>query len=341
MTNAIGCEAGVQTPDDGCSSAGDQRPSAGVLSAIAAVMRSGASLFVDLIARFAQGIRVLAPLVLGTACTASDVVEIAPAVQAVPPAPAPPEETGPRRVGQFSITFYYVVGEDEVSPRKPLQLAANDNRNGENRNGDARNDDDRNASDSDADDSDAELASISPDLVTIYAGGGGCEPIAEVSKEFAAQLAMQGTGKLHDGRIINVFGACRCSRNPCFKVTQARWGTAGNGRPLQPFRTVAVDPKVVKLGTLLYVPLLDGRAMPGRRPWGGFVHDGCVVADDTGGHIVGKRMDLFVGRKSYFTGLGKSGTGGSHAWAKRAQVFDGASLCERKGRVVRRKSGAI
>jgi hypothetical protein len=90
---------------------------------------------------------------------------------------------------------------------------------------------------------------------------------------------------------------------------------------------------------LLYVPLLEGRTMPGRAPWGGFVHDGCVVADDTGGHIGGNRLDLFVGRRAYFLGI--SGSGGSHAWARHVPVFDGSSICERKGRRVARKTGAI
>jgi 3D (Asp-Asp-Asp) domain-containing protein len=343
MTNAIGCEASaVHGPDDGCSIAGDQEPRSGVIGTIAAVIRSGASWLAHLIERFdrfvlGHGIRVLAPLVVGVGCESSEVDQVASPMQMSAPAPKPATESNePRHLGQFSITFYYVVGEDEVAPRKPVHLAANDNRMGENRNREDRNGGDRNGEDSDAD-----LASITPDLVTLYAGGGGCEPIADVSKEFAAQLALQGTGKLHDGRIVNIFGACRCQRSPCFKVTQTRWGTSGNGRPLQPFRTIAVDPKVVKLGSLLHIPLLEGRTMPGRQPWGGYVHDGCVVADDTGGHIKGNRIDLFVGRKAYFVGLGKSGSGGSHAWARRVPVFDGTGICQRKGRVVSRKSASI
>ena len=184
----------------------------------------------------------------------------------------------------------------------------------------------------------AELVSITPpELVTIYSGT--CEPITEVTRDFAAQLTLQGTGKLKDGRVLNVWGHCGCDHTPCFKVTDQKWGTAGTGRPLQPFRTVAVDPKVVKLGALLYIPLLEGRTMPGRSPWGGFVHDGCVVADDTGGGIDGNQLDLFVGRKSYFLGI--SGSAGSHAWARHVPVFDGSKVCERKGRKVARKSGAI
>jgi hypothetical protein len=79
--------------------------------------------------------------------------------------------------------------------------------------------------------------------------------------------------------------------------------------------------------------------MPGRAPWGGFVHDGCVVADDTGGHIGGNRLDLFVGRKGYFLGL--SGSGSSHMWARHVPVYDGSKICERKGRHVGRKTGGV
>lgn len=217
---------------------------------------------------------------------------------------------GPKELGQFTVTFYYVAGEDEPKP------AANDN--------------------------DTELAATaSTDLVTLYSKDKECEPIAAVSKEFAHQLAIQGTGKLHDGRVLNIWGHCDCEHTPCFRVSQSQWGTAGSGRPLQPFRTVAVDPKVVKLGTLLYVPLLEGRTMPGRPPWGGFVHDGCVVADDTGGHIGGNRIDLFVARKAYFFSIGSSGSGGPHAWARHVPVFDGSGICERNGKKISRKAASI
>ena len=106
-----------------------------------------------------------------------------------------------------------------------------------------------------------------PDDVTILTGG-SCDPIALVSRTFAHQLTIQGPGKLRDGRVLNVYGACNCGYSPCFKVIPQQWGTAGSGKPLQPLRTVAVDPKLVKLGSLLYIPLLEGRTMPGRSPWG-------------------------------------------------------------------------
>jgi 3D (Asp-Asp-Asp) domain-containing protein len=296
-----------------------------VLAAVAAVTQWGTRWLAELLDKIVHGIKYVAPMMCSFGCqSANDVVAVAPPVSEQAPAPvdpAPPD-SGPRPLGQFSITFYYVVGEDEVRA-KPRLVAANDNRG------------------SNGGHEDTELAAITPDLVTLYDGGGSCEPLADVSKEFAFQITLQGTGKLHDGRVLNIWGACNCDRTPCFKVTQAKWGTAGNGKPLQPFRTIAVDPRVVKLGSLLYIPLLEGRTMPGRRPWGGYVHDGCVIADDTGGHILGNRIDLFVGRKAYYLGLGLSGSGGRHAWARHVPAFDGAGICERKGRQIGRKAASI
>jgi 3D (Asp-Asp-Asp) domain-containing protein len=283
------------------------------------IVRTGASYLADLVARIVNGIKGIAPMILAIGCESASVD---PASVPPPPAPNASEQvsrletepsTEPQPIGRFAITFYYMIGEDEIVPKSKV---ANDNH---------------------ADD--AALASVTPpDMVTLYEPD-TCEPISEVTRDFASQVALQGTGKLRDGRVLNIWGPhCSCAHSPCFKVTKNKWGNAGTGRALQPFRTVAVDPKVVKLGSLLYVPLLEGRRMPGREPWGGYVHDGCVVADDTGG-FAGNKIDLFVGRKAYFLGL--SGSQTSHAWARHVPVFDGSKICERKGRKVGRKSGAI
>ena len=302
-----------------------------IAHAVSDVVRGGVGYLAELIARIVNGLKTLAPVSLAVACQSGTVDAPVPPTpmpreMASPPLAAPTPDAGPTPIGEFNITFYYMIGEEEVVAKaaaKAAKAAANDNQSlGE-------------------PEGQVELAAIAPpEKVTLYASqGGACEPITEVTKDFAAALRLQGTGKLKDGRVLNIWGQCRCETSPCFKVTQSQWGTAGTGRPLQPFRTVAVDPKVVKLGTLLYVPLLEGRTMPGRSPWGGFVHDGCVVADDTGGGIDGNQLDLFVGRKGYYLGI--SGSAGSHAWARHVPVFDGTHICERKGRHVARKSGAI
>lgn len=338
MTTSIGCET-----NDDISDAIGTRATHGVLGTIEAAIRRGLESGARTVGRFAdflhgvfRGLTLIAPMMLGAGCqSTNDAAKVpAPAPEVAPAPEKPASQSGPRRLGEFTITFYYVIGEDEVTTKSKL-VAANDNRK-------AAKPEEENEESDGQDGGEETLAAIAPDPVTLYEGK-SCEPIADVSKEFAAQIALQGTGKLHDGRVVNIFGPCKCRRSPCFKVTQAQWGTSGSGRPLQPFRTIAVDPKVVKLGSLLYVPLLEGRTMPGRAPWGGYVHDGCVVADDTGGHIAGNRIDLFVGRKAYYFGLGTSGAGGahaggSHAWARHVPVFDGKGICERRGRLVARKA---
>lgn len=289
------------------------------------VVRGGLSFVADVVARIARRITHIASaaIVVGAGCESTRTEHKAPPAAAVvaPAEPKPaPESEQPQPIGTFDMTFYYVVGEDEVLAKLAKKAAANANRA----------------------ESDAELAAVSQakaaETVTLYEGG-TCQPLADVTKEFASQLAMQGTGRLTDGRILNVWGACDCDRSPCFKETGTKWGTGGTGRALQPFRTVAVDRRVIKLGTLLYVPALEGRTMPGRAPWGGFIHDGCVIADDTGGAIKGNQLDLFVGRKPYLDALSRKG--GSHAWARHVPVFEGSKLCERNGRRVGRRAAAI
>jgi 3D (Asp-Asp-Asp) domain-containing protein len=251
-------------------------------------------------------------LILSVGCDSRSESNPAPQPIKVMASIARPEvdTTEPKQLGSFQMTFYYVAEESSVGRPKAKQTQTED----------------------------VELAATTGDQqIKIFKSS--CEPITEVSREFASQLALQGTGKLRDGRLLNVSGHCSCEFSPCFKVTETKWGTAGTGRALQPFRTVAVDPKRVKLGSLLHIPELEGRTMPGRAPWGGFVHDGCVVADDTGGGIKGKQLDLFVGRKAYYQGL--KARGGSHDWARKVEVFDGSKICERSGRRVGRKGGSI
>jgi 3D (Asp-Asp-Asp) domain-containing protein len=298
--------------------ASDKAQDGTITSTIGAMVKAGASFLADLLDLIVNGIKGIAPLVLGVGCQSGDAsapeIGFAPTVAAQQADKAVEPSDEPKPIGAFNITFYYVIGEEEIVPKQPI---ANDNRSNE----------------------ETFAATAPPEMVTLYAGTGKCEPISEVSREFAQQLELQGTGKLKDGRVLNIWGACNCGHSPCFRVTENQWGTGGSGRPLQPFRTVAVDPKLIKMGSLLYVPLLEGRLMPGRAPWGGFIHDGCVVADDTGGGLDGYKLDLFVGRRAYFLGI--SGSGGSHAWARHVPVYDGSKICERKGRKIERRAGAI
>ena len=58
-----------------------------------------------------------------------------------------------------------------------------------------------------------------------------------------------------------------------------------------PMRTLAVDPRVVPKGSVVYIKETVGLPLPG-----GGVHDGLWYASDVGGAIKGQRIDLYTGQ---------------------------------------------
>jgi 3D domain len=116
--------------------------------------------------------------------------------------------------------------------------------------------------------------------------------MARVPERFAWSLRMEGSGVMQDGRIFNYSGPCNYGYGTCFQqidVAVAPFGRGAGQRPLIPFKSVAVDPRVIALGEPLYLPELDGIPLPD-----GSIHDGCVRADDVGGAIKKHKMDFFV-----------------------------------------------
>ena len=132
-----------------------------------------------------------------------------------------------------------------------------------------------------------------------------CNKLATVPRKFWDALKLEGTGQLNDGTVLNYAGGCGCARSPCFKRLGADkpWGEGVQGRALEPYRSIAVDKDNIAYGSWMYIAELDGQTMPGDAPWGGWTHDGCVLAADTGSAINGEHIDFFVGRKSSYTTL--------------------------------------
>jgi 3D (Asp-Asp-Asp) domain-containing protein len=119
----------------------------------------------------------------------------------------------------------------------------------------------------------------------------GCdgEYIASVSQTYKHHLDIEGSGRLRSGQVVNIGGTHdgeRCWLEP----SKAPYGLGEDGNGLIPYRSLAVDPSVIKLGTVLYIPALNGIRLPT-----GETHDGLVIAHDTGSAIVGYRIDVFVG----------------------------------------------
>jgi 3D (Asp-Asp-Asp) domain-containing protein len=113
-----------------------------------------------------------------------------------------------------------------------------------------------------------------------------------VSEALAWALRLEGSGLMRDGRIVNYTGKCDYGYGTCFEqldIAEHPFGRGAGVRRLIPFKSVAVDPRLVPIGEPLYIPEFDGLVLPD-----GSIHDGCVRADDTGGGIKKRKMDFFV-----------------------------------------------
>jgi 3D (Asp-Asp-Asp) domain-containing protein len=127
-----------------------------------------------------------------------------------------------------------------------------------------------------------------------YGGKAGAElvdvrgrVIAATSVRFRNDLIREGSGHLRDGRTVaydrRLHGTNR------FRIVRSEYGVGELGCALVPYRTIAVDPHFVKLGTTISIPQLKGAHLPD-----GTIHDGIFAATDRG-HFRGAHVDLFVG----------------------------------------------
>lgn len=115
-----------------------------------------------------------------------------------------------------------------------------------------------------------------------------------VSAKFLAELRMEGTGRLMNGKLVNF--KTRITKPD--GTTESRWRWCGPEAPygygfgdllLVPFRSVAVDPTVIPLGSRVYIPAARGTPLPN-----GTLHDGFFAAVDIGSAIVDKKIDIFT-----------------------------------------------
>jgi 3D (Asp-Asp-Asp) domain-containing protein len=118
--------------------------------------------------------------------------------------------------------------------------------------------------------------------------------IARVSKRFLKTLKMEGTGRLLDGRVVNF----KSSRRHRDGKREYRWQVCGpeapfglgrDNLPLVPFRSVAVDPRLIPLGSRLFIPAAKGAMLPN-----GKQHDGIFTAIDIGDMIKRRKIDIFT-----------------------------------------------
>lgn len=82
-----------------------------------------------------------------------------------------------------------------------------------------------------------------------------------------------------------------------FTMAAGPFGDGVKGNKLVPYRTIAVDKKVIPFGTVVFIP--DAKGVVIRLPDGTSInHDGYFYAGDTGGAIKGAHIDVFCGATS-------------------------------------------
>src|SRR5216683_2949944 len=114
-----------------------------------------------------------------------------------------------------------------------------------------------------------------------------CE--SEAPAAFKQKLDVEGSARLRDGRVVNLDEPVG-GRPRYLVIRDAPFGVGAPGYKLIPYRTVSVDPRRIKVGTVLWLPALAGLTLPS-----GEVHDGFCFAHDTNDTATGKEIGLFVG----------------------------------------------
>lgn len=133
---------------------------------------------------------------------------------------------------------------------------------------------------------------------------GACETIAKVPRGFYDAVCVQGSGVLARGTTVSFAKRdCACAdvcprtgQRICFDALDKAtfpWGRGAAGRPIMPLRSVAADTNVLPMGTVLYIPELDGIA----RSEGSTI-DGCFIVEDRGLRVQGEHVDIFTGQPS-------------------------------------------
>ncbi len=131
---------------------------------------------------------------------------------------------------------------------------------------------------------------------------GTCTEIAKVPKGFYDAVCVQGSGALRKGAVVSFAKRdCPCAevcprtgQRICFDALDSAsfpYGRGAAGKPITPLRSIAADTSVLPMGTVVYVPELEG--VGGAT---GAASDGCFVVEDRGLRVQGEHIDVFTGQ---------------------------------------------
>ena len=137
---------------------------------------------------------------------------------------------------------------------------------------------------------------------TVSLMNASCQPIAKVPRTFYEAVCVQGSGSLKAGATVSFSKRdCACAevcprtgQKICFDALDKAafpFGRGAAGTPITPLQTIAADTGVLPMGTVVYIPELDGAP----RGADGTTMDGCFVVEDRGLRVKGEHVDIFTG----------------------------------------------
>lgn len=123
----------------------------------------------------------------------------------------------------------------------------------------------------------------------------------KLSRDKFCNLAMQGSGVV-DGVVVGYQGKAKTKQVSCnyapsghvrFHKDPNKYGTGVRNWAITPFKSIAVDPKWIPYGSIVYIPAAVGTKykFEGEE----HVHDGIFYAQDTGGKIKTNHIDVYLG----------------------------------------------
>lgn len=126
----------------------------------------------------------------------------------------------------------------------------------------------------------------------------------KITKKELCNLMLQGSGYV-DGKIYGWGGVTSKNSTNCtayysrsmvsgkLKFKRDNYIRGVKNFKIEPFKSIAVDPKVIPYESVLFIPDLKG--IKYKYDGKNHVHDGYVKALDTGGAIKGNHIDFYVG----------------------------------------------
>lgn len=122
--------------------------------------------------------------------------------------------------------------------------------------------------------------------------------LGRFSSAFVKAFRVEAAACLKDGRRISYM---RCANRA--QVVDQFLGYGGH--KLTELRSIAVDPRLIPLGSVVYIPQAENVSIDGQTLGGVF------YAHDVGSAIKGKHIDIFVGRKQNMDAFTSAGMGSS------------------------------